>query len=100
DGHGSHVTPKMMELAMANKIDFHLLPPHTTHKTQPLDVAVFGPMQLRWTERMEEIVEETGEGLPRYDFISEYMSLRSSAVTTQIVKAAWRKTGLEPFNPN
>ncbi|EIN03282.1 DDE-domain-containing protein, partial [Punctularia strigosozonata HHB-11173 SS5] len=98
DGHGSHVTDRMRILAKENNIDFHLFVAHTTHKCQPLDVGVFGPQQRKWTERMEEIAEETGEGLQRADFVKEYMAVRAASITEVIVKAAWRKTGLEPFN--
>ncbi|KIJ25534.1 hypothetical protein M422DRAFT_96086, partial [Sphaerobolus stellatus SS14] len=48
EGHQSHETPEMHALAFNNCIILYYLPPKTTHKLQPLDVGVFGPLQLAW----------------------------------------------------
>lgn len=45
DGHGSHTTAEMRNLAELHNIELFCLPPHTTHRTQPLDVGIFGPLQ-------------------------------------------------------
>ncbi len=50
DGHGSHNSAELIRLARANNIILFCLPPHTTHKLQPLDVGVFGPFQNAWIE--------------------------------------------------
>ena len=42
DGHGSHDTLPIIDLALSHGIIIFCLPPHTTHKLQPLDVGVFG----------------------------------------------------------
>ena len=41
DGHASHVTMDLIELARDNNVILFCLPPHTTHLLQPLDVSVF-----------------------------------------------------------
>ena len=41
DGHGSHESLGIIDLAIENNIILLSLPPHTTHKLQPLDVGVF-----------------------------------------------------------
>ena len=41
DGHSSHLTLELIDLARSNGIILFCLPPHTTHALQPLDVAVF-----------------------------------------------------------
>ncbi|PCH38502.1 hypothetical protein WOLCODRAFT_66605, partial [Wolfiporia cocos MD-104 SS10] len=53
DGHGSHTTKCMVELAIANNIHLFCLPPHMTHKLQPLDVGVFRPLQQKWQEHCD-----------------------------------------------
>ena len=45
DGHRSHITLNIVESARNNNIHIILLPPHTTHVLQPLDVAVFKPVK-------------------------------------------------------
>jgi hypothetical protein len=85
---------------LKSNIHLHVLPSHTSNKTQPLDVGVFGPLQKKWIDCMEQIVEETGEGLPKHEFVNEYMAVREQAVTPEIIKAAFRKTGIWPINPD
>ena len=41
DGHVSHMSVELIELARANNIHLSCLPSHTTHILQPLDVGVF-----------------------------------------------------------
>ncbi|KAG2039968.1 hypothetical protein BDR03DRAFT_1008643 [Suillus americanus] len=49
---------------------------------------------------MEQIVEEMGEGLPKHKFVNEYMAVQEQAITPEIIKAAFRKTGIWPINPD
>ncbi|KIJ57062.1 hypothetical protein M422DRAFT_98915, partial [Sphaerobolus stellatus SS14] len=48
DGHGSHETNAICLIAIQSHIKMISLPPHTTHKLQPLDVGVFAPLQREW----------------------------------------------------
>ena len=41
DGHGSHVSIELIELARKNDVHLLCLPAHCTHILQPLDVGVF-----------------------------------------------------------
>ena len=41
DGHASHISIELIELARANDIYLLCLPAHTTHILQPLDTGVF-----------------------------------------------------------
>jgi len=50
DGHSSHEKLKPINLTCTHNIILFCLPPHTTHKLQPLDVGVFGPLQCAWSE--------------------------------------------------
>jgi hypothetical protein len=38
DGHGSHTTADIIRHCIINRIQLALLPPHSSHLTQPLDV--------------------------------------------------------------
>ncbi|KII87308.1 hypothetical protein PLICRDRAFT_61225, partial [Plicaturopsis crispa FD-325 SS-3] len=100
DGHGSHVTGEMRELAVENNIHLFCLPPHTTHRLQPLDVGVFGPFQNKWAQRCDAVLHETGEEIRRADFVKEYMSVRAQTFSETTIKSAWAKTGINPRNPN
>lgn len=99
DGHGSHIADDLLTLAFENK-DIHLicLPPHTTHKLQPLDVGIFGPLQTAWGKRCREVIKETGQGIPRSDIVKEYMSVRSQTFTSELIQKAFERCGLNPIN--
>lgn len=47
DGHSSHVSIHVRELAEEHNIHIFTLPPHTSHILQPLGVACYGPMKVR-----------------------------------------------------
>ena len=54
DGHHSHISLELIELARANNIHLLCLPPHSTHLLQPLDVGVFGPVKATWRKILKE----------------------------------------------
>ncbi|PCH36863.1 CENP-B protein, partial [Wolfiporia cocos MD-104 SS10] len=100
DGHGSHTTKEMVKLAIANNIHLFCLPPHTTHKLQPLDIGVFGPLQRKWQGHCDDVLNETGEEIHRQEFVREYMSAREASVRPELVQSAFQRCGIAPFNPN
>ena len=45
DGHDSHITAQFVRYCIDNRIILFVLPPHSSHILQPLDVGVFGPVK-------------------------------------------------------
>ena len=60
DNLSSHLTISVIEKCEQENIAFAFLPPNSTHKTQPLDVAVFKPMKTAWKNILEKF--KKGEG--------------------------------------
>jgi len=60
DGHGSHVTDWIIELAVGNNVDLFLLLAHTMHMCQPLDISVFSPGQKAWAQQCDLHLSEMG----------------------------------------
>ena len=99
DGHSSHLTDDIRELALKHNIELFCLPPHTTHKLQPLDVGCFGPLQNAWRKRCDSVLTETGSEIPKHEFIREYMVVRNEVFSRPgLVKKAWQRSGLNPIN--
>lgn len=48
DNLSSHLNIEVIELCQEYQIKFVFLPPNSTHLTQPLDVAFFGPLKREW----------------------------------------------------
>ena len=59
DGHKSHESLGLIELAKEYSVSLYVFPPHTTHLLQPLDVGVFGPLKSAWTKVLKEYKLET-----------------------------------------
>ena len=100
DGHGSHEKYKLLRLAKKHNIILFSLPPHTTHKLQPLDVGIFGPFARAWTERCDDYMEEHLEEIPRDQFVKHYMEAQQKAFKATTIRAAFQKSGVWPINHN
>jgi hypothetical protein len=99
DGHHSHETLEMRELADQSNIVLFKIPPHTTHRLQPLDVGIFGPLQRAWQKQCLQVLDETGLGVTRPHLVREYMKARTVSLKENVILSAWKKTGIRPFNP-
>ena len=65
----------MIEAVYNNNILLYCLPPKTTHKLQPLDVRVFGPLQMGWARHVQQQAVEGN--LVTWDIVvPEYMHIR------------------------
>ncbi|XP_062597502.1 uncharacterized protein LOC134258915 [Saccostrea cucullata] len=100
DNHESHITLKLIQRAKAEEVELYGLPPHTTHVTQPLDVALFKPMKTKFSDTAVNLV------YARKDLVigkAKFAPVLSSAIDQTFsphhIKEAFRKTGIYPFNP-
>ena len=50
DGHSSNFCPETIQAAATEQVILFVLPPNTTHLTQPLDKGCFGPLKAKWRE--------------------------------------------------
>jgi hypothetical protein len=100
DGHGSHLTEEIHQLALANNIHLFCLPAHTTHRLQPLDVGVFGPLATAMARRCDQVLQDTGIEIATQDFVKKYMLARGEAFKAETIKKAFKNSGIRPLNPN
>ena len=56
DGHDSHVTGDFIQHCMENNIKLLILPPHSSHFTQPLDIGIFSPLKEYMTQEIDPLV--------------------------------------------
>ena len=100
DNHGSHVTSELRRHAEDNGVHIYTFPAHTTHKLQPLDVGVFGPLQRAWQSRCVEVLQERNTEITQREFVVEYLAIRNKVFTPNLIQKAFKNTGIHPFNPN
>lgn len=99
DGHHSHETPEMLSAAFEHNILLYCLPSKTTHKLQPLDVGVFGPLQTAWSKHAQRRAAER-HPVTRDTVVHEYMKVRHIYMTPKAICSAFRRSGMWPINPN
>ena len=101
DGHGSHVTIKFLEYCAANKILVARFPPHATHTVQPLDVVVFKSLSAAYTRELEQYRVQSHGILPmvKGDFFPLFWNAWNQSFTPDLIKKAFKATGLVPLDP-
>src|SRR2546421_8258564 len=56
DDHESHITGGFIEYCIHNDIILMILPPHSSHYTQPLDLAIFSPLKTAMSVELSHII--------------------------------------------
>lgn len=54
DNHASHVSLETVRFCRANGVHLLTFPPHCSHRLQPLDVAVYGPMKAAYKRALHD----------------------------------------------
>ncbi|XP_011859539.1 PREDICTED: jerky protein homolog-like [Vollenhovia emeryi] len=106
DGHSSH-TRNILLLEKANHVSIICLPPHSSHKMQPLDVGFMRPLRTYYASEIESFLRNVKqEERDRRKDVTTYRIARlfgaayCRAATMEIAINSFRKTGLYPFNNN
>ncbi|XP_041376339.1 uncharacterized protein LOC121388791 isoform X2 [Gigantopelta aegis] len=100
DGHKSHVSLDLVEWAKEKKIILFILPAHTSHILQPLDVACYGPLQKFYSYVCHKIMRQTSTAITRYNICELSCKVYSRALSAENLHAAFRKTGIFPLCRN
>ena len=99
DGHHSHMSIRLVELARSNNVHLVCLPPHTTHLLQPLDVGVFGPMKAAWrTILKQHQLQGCAATVTKQEFHILLAKLWDQSFLPQHLKSGFRRTGLCPLS--
>ena len=56
DGHDSHITGEWIAHCMDNNIILMILPPHSSHLTQPLDVGIFDSLKKHMAAEIDPLI--------------------------------------------
>jgi hypothetical protein len=89
-----------IEYCIENKIMLAILPPHLTHRLQPLDVSLFSPL-AKYYDKHLGIFNQKNQGWTRFtkrNFFANFWKAWEDAITSKNVKSGWAKIGLYPFD--
>ncbi|CAC5355611.1 unnamed protein product [Mytilus coruscus] len=99
DNHESHLSIELIDLAIARNVDLFCLPPHTTHILQPLDVGCFKPLKKEFRDLSLMLgYASTDLIIGKSRFAQVLSTAMDKALSPYVVKNAFRKCGIVPFN--
>lgn len=77
------------------------LPPNTTHITQPLDVAVIGPIKQEWRQIYHQWAGENSDmKMTSEIFIKLFHKTYQRSCTVSNIQSGFRRCGIYPFDPS
>jgi hypothetical protein len=120
DQASAHVSGRILEYCQQHNVLLYMLPAHTTHLTQPVDVGIFGPMKNYYHQAEHELIMRRSEAWQRMcsTFLTTvearqplvppkvtltdipaliHKALRLSC-TKENIYSAFRATGIHPFD--
>jgi hypothetical protein len=82
-----------------NRVHLRYLPPHSSHKTQPLDVGIFGPVKKYYSEEIKEFASfDTSAPIQKRRFLRAYRNATEKAFTPHNIRQGFRASGCWPVN--
>ena len=101
DNHESHITLPTIDYARDNGVVMLTLPPHCSHKLQPLDRTVYGPFKTFYNQACNAfMVNNPGQPITIHDIGALVGKAYPLAFTQRNIVAGFSCTGICPFNPN
>jgi hypothetical protein len=99
DGYRSHTTIDVIRHCIINHIQLALLPVHSFHIAQPLNVGVFTSMKAHMTHEMNRYVRNELPRIEKAEWLNAFINARPLAFTSKNIFSGWSSTGLRPYMP-
>ena len=76
-----------------------VLPPHTSHLTQPLDVGAFGPLKSMYSKECQMYLQKNpGINITKYEIAQLTRRPYLKALSSENLISAFRATDIHPFD--
>lgn len=101
DNHASHCSLSAYNFCKENGIEMVSFPPHTSHRLQPLDLTIFGPLKRAYSNECSIFMRQhPHKKITPYD-VAEIFNLAFVKIAS-IDKAqkGFQISGIWPYNPN
>lgn len=101
DGHSSHVNLRFIDYCDSNGILLVVLPPHSTHRLQPLDVGIFSPLAHAYSQEIDQLIQSSCgfSRLTKRSFWRLFAAAWERSVTFSNIKSAFAGPGIFPLEP-
>ena len=99
DGYDSHITGEFIGHCMDNNILLFILPPHSSHLTQPLDVGVFRPLKKYMANELQPLIPTGIARIQKVEWLMAFVDAHEKAFSPSNIFGGFRGTGIRPFEP-
>lgn len=99
DGHKSHVSVNLSEWALSKGILLLVLPAHTSHALQTLDVSCYGPFERIYHNHCHKLIRRTGGAITKYNICEVACKVYLKALSPENLQSGFKRTGVYPYNP-
>lgn len=100
DNHESHLSLAAYEMAKENGVDMISLPPHTSHRTQPLDLVFFGPLKNNFNYQCSYWMKSNaGKRITIYEIAELFAEAYQKVATIEKCVNGFKAAGIWPFQP-
>ncbi|KAJ8949557.1 hypothetical protein NQ318_016187 [Aromia moschata] len=101
DNHYSHISLEAYTYCRDNHIVMLSIPPHTSHRIQPLDIAFYGPLKTAFRKECDLFMKSKAlQKITPYDVASIFNKAYCNVATIQKGVAGFQAAGIFPINPN
>ena len=101
DGHGTHMSIELIELARSSGVHLLCLPSHTTHVLQPLDVGVFRSFKSYFSKACSKyLAAHPGRVITSDKLASLVAEAWPLSLSPLNIMSGFKKTGIYPLNPS
>lgn len=101
DNHSSHISLQAFSFCKENHITMLSIPPHSSHRTQPLDVSFYGPLKAAYrNECNRHMKTHLMSKITPYDVAGLFNKAYVQVANISKAESGFRTTGIFPLNPN
>jgi DDE superfamily endonuclease len=89
DRYDSYISAGLVGFCLNNRINLLLLPPHSSHLLQPLDIAVFGPLKTAISAQLTCLLCTGILKLQMAAWLEHFVEAQERAITKDNILTGW-----------